>query len=120
MDAFKYGGEPVIRELLPVLDGLDKAFGSATSGSSNRESAAFLEGFAMVRKQLMDMLGRQGLEEITSIGLPFDPHVHQAIQRIEASEVVADTVSEEFAKGYLLHGRLLRPAIVSVRVPAGS
>jgi molecular chaperone GrpE len=119
-EALKYGGEPVIRELLPVLDGLDKAFGAAEGDKAGKDASAFLDGFQMVRKQLMDMLNRQGLEEIKAMGMQFDPHVHQAIQRIETPEVKVDMVHEEYAKGYLLHGRLLRPAIVSVQVPAGS
>jgi len=127
-DALKYGGEPVIRELLPVLDGLDKAFASAAATPSGagagsiagKDAGAYLDGFQMVRKQLMDMLSRQGLEEVKAVGLPFDPHVHQAIQRIEMPDLKEDTVHEEYAKGYLLHGRLIRPAIVSVQVPAGN
>ena len=118
-DALKFGGEPVIRELLPVLDGLDKAFAGATAKATDQGTAAFLEGFAMVRKQMMDMLGRQGLEEIKAIGAPFDPHMHQAIQRVESPDITVETVQEEYAKGYLLHGRLLRPAIVSVLVGSG-
>ena len=66
------------------------------------------------------MLEKHGLKAVESAGEPFDPNMHQAIQRIESDEVESETVSQEFARGYLLNGRLVRPAMVSVAVPKKS
>jgi len=128
-DLLRYANENVLKDLMPVLDSFDKAIGSAEVGSSNdssggsnseRDSAragALVQGMMMVRKQLMDALAKHGLEEIKSAGSAFDPNFHQAIQRIESKDIDREMVQQEFAKGYLINGRLLRAAMVSVAVP---
>lgn len=115
VEAMKFGGESILRDLLTVLDGFDKAFSSAKTNESADQ--AFLSGFSLVHKQLQDTLAKHGLEAINAAGTEFDPNIHQAIQRIEDATTLSDTVFEEFAKGYKFHGRLLRPAMVSVKVP---
>ena len=74
----------------------------------------------LVLRQLKDVLARYGLEEIDPIGSAFDPALHEAIQRQESAEVEQNTVVKVFQKGYALHERLLRPALVVVAVPTGS
>jgi molecular chaperone GrpE len=75
---------------------------------------------SMVHRQFITALSKHGLEPVESVGKPFDPNFHQAIQRIESSDVTDEIVATEFMKGYALHGRLVRPAMVSVKVPGGS
>ena len=72
----------------------------------------------MVKRQILEVFQKHGLEPLNVKGVIFDPNLHQAIQRIDSTDVTVDTVKDEFAKGYLLHGRLLRPAMVSVLIPS--
>lgn len=118
-DWVKYSNEGLIKDLLPVLDGLDKAVVGAETNASE-EVRVFLQGVQILHKQLLEVLEKKGVKAIESVGQKFDPNFHQAIQRIETDEVDTDTVAMEFAKGYVLNDRLIRPAIVSVKVPQGS
>jgi molecular chaperone GrpE len=120
-DLVKFALENVLKDLLPTLDSFEKALPDAgdTAQASSPENG-YLAGMIMVKRQLLDVLRKHGLEEIHAKGQLFDPNMHQAIQRLESAEVEKDTVCDEFARGYTLHGRLLRPAIVSVLSPSGS
>ncbi len=121
-DLIKYGLENVFKDFLPVLDSLEKAMPESDAGhaSGGGSGASYLEGMMMVKKQLQDAFRRHGLELISAKGVPFDPNLHQAIQRVESPDVDVDTVGDEFARGYMLNGRLLRPAMVSVLTPQGT
>lgn len=113
-DLLKYGHEKVLSDILPVLDSFEKAM--ATDKSSGE---SYAEGVKMVHRQLFDVLEKHGLKTVEAEGKPFDPNVHQGIQRIE-SDVGTEMVRDEFQKGYLLNDRLIRPAVVSVAVPEQS
>jgi molecular chaperone GrpE len=104
------GAESLIEHLLPVLDAFDLAL------ASHKEPAfaEYQKGFVLIRKQLADLLAKQGLERIESQGKQFDPHVHHAIGRVETTEHEDGTVLEELTPGYVFHGRVLRPAMVRV------
>lgn len=104
------GAELLIESLLPVLDGLDRAL----ADHSDPQFAEHQKGFVLIRKQLGDLLAKQGLERIESRGKRFDPHFHHAIERMETAEHEDGTVLEEFQPGYVFHGRVLRPAMVRV------
>ncbi|MEZ4742557.1 MAG: nucleotide exchange factor GrpE [Bdellovibrionota bacterium] len=121
-DLLRYGNENLFKELLPVFDSFQKAIPNPELQEEADTQAAgdsddFIKGMILILKQLSDVMKRNGLEEIESIGAKFDPNYHQAIQRIESAEVEVETVKDEFVKGYLLHDRLIRPAMVSVLVP---
>lgn len=111
-DTRRYALEGFVRDLLTVVDSFSKGFAS----TDETDNDAFVAGMRMVEEQFQEILNRQGLQEVASDG-EFDPAVHQAIQRVETDEVQTETIKEEFAKGYTLNGRLLRPAMVSVYVP---
>lgn len=120
-DLIKYALENVFKDFLPALDSLEQAVPDATESAEVQAANVpngFLDGLVMVKKQINDTFRKHGLEAIKAAGEPFDPNMHQAIQRIDSSDVTIETVGNEFARGYQLHGRLLRPAMVSVLVPS--
>ena len=119
-DLFRYGNEKLLGELLPVVDSFHKAVLLHDSDLGVAEAKNFAHGVALILKQLTEVLERNGLREISAAGAPFDPNFHQAIQKVECEHTETDVVHEEFVKGYLLHDRLLRPAMVSVKVPVTS
>ena len=100
--------ERLVKELLPVLDDLERALEAAEA----HEEAKLEEGVALVHRSLADALSREGLEEIATDG-PFDPHVHEALLS-QPSEAEEGTVIEVLQKGYRLGDRVLRPARVVV------
>lgn len=107
----KFCNEGIIKDLLPVLDNLDRALGHADEAGG---SEALTEGVRMVRKQLVDALARNGVTAVESVGLPFDPAKQQAMMQVETEEYEEGTVVEEFQRGYFLNERILRPAMVTV------
>ena len=119
-DLLKYGLENFCKDVLPVMDSFEKALPEEDVNVENSDYKSHLEGMVMLKHQLFQVLEKHGLKAVESAGEPFDPNMHQAIQRIESDEVESETVSQEFARGYLLNGRLVRPAMVSVAVPKKS
>jgi molecular chaperone GrpE len=119
-DFIKYSSESILKDMIPVLDSFDKALPASSGHTEAPESASFREGMTMVHKQFLAALAKHGLEPVEAIGKVFDPNFHQAIQRIESGDVTEEIVATEFMKGYALHGRLVRPTMVSVKVPGGS
>jgi molecular chaperone GrpE len=100
-----------LRAFLGVVDNLDRALRAGGSLDDLKS------GVEMIQRQTGDLLRRFGVEEVESVGQPFDPAVHEAVIRYEDPSVREQTVSEEFQKGYRYQGRLLRPAMVKVAVP---
>ena len=119
-DFIKFSTESILKDMIPVLDSFDKALPASSGSSDSKETASFREGMTMVHKQFLAALAKHGLEPVEAVGKTFDPNYHQAIQRIESAAVTEETVATEFMKGYALHGRLVRAAMVSVNVPGGS
>jgi len=107
----KYATERLLRELLPVLDNLQRALQHAQqSGGTN----GLIEGVELTCKQYQEVLSRFGVRPIPSVGQPFDPAVHQAVATVDPKGQVPNTIVEEYEKGYYLHDRVLRPAMVTV------
>jgi molecular chaperone GrpE len=114
-DSLKYGQESLIKDILPLVDNLDRAMAHACKSN---DFEAFKEGLRLVQNQLNGCLEKQGVERIEAAGRDFDPNVHEAMLQVESPDHVHNQVVEEFEKGYLLNGRLLRPSKVSVcRLP---
>jgi len=109
-DFRRYALVGVIRELLPVIDNFDRALEHAEEGDE------FHKGVALIYKQLFDVLQRHGLKTISESGVRFDPNIHEAVVREEDPSVPSHTVVAVLQKGYFLHDRLLRPAMVKVAV----
>ncbi len=114
----KYASAELMREVLNVVDSFELALNDA--GSGDGEEQRVRQGFDLIYKQLLDSLKRFGLEIIEAKGHPFDPNVHEAVNTEVSIETPEGTVVAELRRGYLLQGKLLRPAMVTVaRAPVG-
>lgn len=111
-DLVKYGNEKLIKDLMPILDSLDRALKQKNDVSA--EVQAFIDGLKLIEAQFMACLQKHGVEKIETKGKDFDPNLHQAVMMIESEDFENNKVVEEFETGYLLNGRLLKPAKVSV------
>lgn len=112
-DQIKYGNEQLLKELLPVIDNLERAI-KAARDSDKGGSSALVQGVDLTLKQLSGSLAKFGVLAIETIGQVFDPTTHQAVAHVPSDNVPANHVVEEFQKGYRLHERMLRAAMVSV------
>jgi len=114
----KYAPLPLVRDLLPVLDNLERAIQSADQQGS---SAGLLEGVKMVAQLLHTVLERHHCRPIEAKGSPFDPYQHEAITQISSQELPPGTVADVVQTGYQLHDRIVRPAqvVVSTRPAVG-
>lgn len=108
-EALRFANEPLIRELLPVIDNLERAI---EHGDGNGRSV--VEGVRMVLGALQEILDRHGVKRVEALGQPFDPAQHQALAQVESDEHEPNRVIEQHHTGYRLHDRLLRPALVTV------
>jgi molecular chaperone GrpE len=97
----------LIERLLPVVDNLDRALAHEDESS----------GLRLIRKELMDVLAAEGLEEISALGGRFDPHLHEAVESHEDATVSDPVCSAVYRSGYRLKGKVLRPAMVGVARP---
>jgi molecular chaperone GrpE len=102
----------VIEGLIPVVD----SFEQALALHREPEYANYRKGFELIHKQLIDNIAKLGAERIDPIGMTFDPHLHQAMDRTETKDKDEGTILQVFQPGYLFHGRVLRPAMVRVAV----
>ena len=110
-EAIHFANEYLIKDLLPVLDNLERAVAHTKGGGSGKP---LVEGVEMVLKGFFDVLTRHGVVQVSAVGQPFDPVKHEAMAQMESDQHLPNTVMEEHHKGYLLHDRLLRPALVSI------
>ena len=110
-DAINFGNETLMRDLLPIIDSLERAL-EHTSSSNDFDS--FVEGLKLIYDKLLRTLEKNGVERIDAVGKDFDPNFHEAVLQVESSELDDNKVVETYENGYLLNGRLLRPVKVSV------
>lgn len=113
-ETIRFANEELIKDLLPVVDNLERAVDHAKGGGNGQP---LLEGIEMVLKVLVDTLGKYGVKQISAMGEKFDPERHEAIAQVEDQEHEPNTVVVEHHKGYYLLDRLLRPALVSIAKP---
>jgi len=107
----RYANESLLRELLPVLDNFERALQAARGEAA---AAAVTAGVELIQRELLRVLEKFGVTSFTSVGQPFDPERHEAIARVPTQSQPEGTVVDETARGYLLNGRVLRPAMVTV------
>jgi molecular chaperone GrpE len=110
-DYVKYANETLLRDLIPVLDNFDRALAAARTAG---ESGNVINGIELIQRELLRVLDKAGLSRYSAVGERFDPTRHEAIARVVSAESAPDTVVHETAAGYLLNGRVLRPALVAV------
>lgn len=108
----KFALEGLVLELLPVLDNFERAV--AHIETSDKKTKPVHDGFLLIQKQLFTALFDHGLKRVESIGKPFDPHVHEAVEHVISPDQPEGLVIEEVLPGYQLNGKLIRPAKVKV------
>lgn len=113
-DAIKYGNEKLIKDILPIMDSLDRALHQASEVSVRNNFEAFQQGLELIHSQILGCLERNGVAKIAAKGEEFDPERHQALMQVETPEMEGNRVVDEYESGYTLNGRLLRPSKVSV------
>jgi molecular chaperone GrpE len=106
----KFGNEKLLKDLLPVLDNLDRALAAAA------EEDPLKAGVALVRTGFEQVLARHGVKGFSAVGQPFDPSLHEALMQVPTADQPAGTVVVEHARGFTLNDRLVRPALVGVAV----
>jgi molecular chaperone GrpE len=110
-EAKLYSAKPLVSDLLQAVDNLERALAHA---ERTQEDSSISEGVRMVHRQILTALERNGVKGFDSLGQPFDPQRHEAVQQRESTEHATGTVIEEFQRGYFIHERLLRAALVVV------
>lgn len=116
MEAFRQAAHAdLLRDVLPVIDNLERAVATPEGDGSGIRA-----GVELVLRQLKSTLARYGLVELNPIDQPFDPRFHEALARKEREDLTSEQILEVMQKGYLLHEKLLRPALVVVGVPGRS
>lgn len=111
-EQIKFGNEQLLKELLPVVDNLERAIKAAHDNQGN--SAVLVQGVDLTLKQLTGSLTKFGVLAVATLGQPFDPGSQQAVSQVPSDCVPTNHVVDEFQKGYRLHDRILRAAMVSV------
>jgi len=110
-ELMKYANMELILKMLPILDNFDIVERKLPNDLKNNEN---VKGILQIKSQLKELLKKQGIEEIESVGKPFDPHIHEAIEEVEEKNKESGMVIEEIQKGYKIDNKILRPAKVKV------
>ena len=108
---FDMGAKSVLEKLLPIIDNFERGFAGL---SEEQMSDPFVSGMDMVYKQLVKALADMGVEPIEAVGKPFDPNLHNAVMHVEDENLGENSVAQEFQKGYLYHGSVVRHSMVQV------
>lgn len=114
-DAIRFANEALIKDLLPIVDNLERAVAHAAGGGNGKP---LVEGVEMVLRGFLDALAKHGVTPVDSIGESFDPSRHEAMAQVESDKEKPNSIIAEHQKGYLLRERLLRPALVTVAKPS--
>ena len=115
MDEFrKYANESLLKDLLTVVDNLERAIQTSGNEINEATKACVIEGVELTLNEILKILNKSHVTPIEALGKPFDPAFHEAVMQEESEEHPENTVVSEFQKGYLIHCRLLRPTMVVV------
>jgi molecular chaperone GrpE len=119
-NAHKFGVERLVQNLLPVMDSLEKAI-ETSEQSETPDDDPQLEGLRLCLKLFSEVLEKEGIVVVDPLGTPFDPNLHEALSMIENPDLEPNSVMAVIQKGYQLHERLVRPAMVMVsKAPEGA
>ena len=116
-DLVKYANEKILKEMLTVVDNLERAIESASNHYDTNDP--LIQGVYLTLSETLKILERHQVKPVVSLGEPFDPSFHQAMMQEEVQDQPPNTVVKELQKGYLIHDRLLRPALVAVSKTGG-
>ncbi len=114
----KFANESLLKDLLTVVDNLERAIAASGSVRSEHDSCV-VEGIELTLNDIMKLLKKYDVTPIESVGKPFDPAYHEAVMQEPSDQYPPNTVIKEFQKGYMIHDRLLRPAMVVVSTNGG-
>jgi len=115
MDEFrKYANEALLKDLLSVVDNLERAVQTSGDEGETSHNACIIEGVEMTLNEILKILNKFQVTPIEALGKPFDPAFHEAVMQNESDTHPDNTIISELQKGYLLHGRLLRPSMVEI------
>lgn len=118
MDEFrKFANESLIKEMLSVVDNLERAINS--SSDAKQANSGLVEGVNITLKEILKIFEKFNVKPVESLKKDFDPSFHQAVMTEETDDYTEHTVINELQKGYMIHDRLLRPAMVVVSIPKG-
>jgi molecular chaperone GrpE len=104
-EALRFANEPLVRDILPVLDNLERALAHAQGGSGGQ---SLVDGVTLVARAFLETLEKHGVSRVSAKGQPFDPTRHEAMAQVDSMEVAPNTVVDEYSPAYMLHDRLLR------------
>ena len=110
VEALRFASEPLVRDLLPILDNLERAILHAQGGSGQ----SVVEGISLILQSFLETLEKHGVSRVSAKGQPFDPTKHEAMAQVENADFMPNIVVDEYTPAYLLYDRLLRPAQVTV------
>ena len=110
-EAIRHANENLIKDILPVIDNLERAIAHAQGGDNDKP---LVEGVEMVLRGLLDVFSKYGVVQIPAVGVVFDPGKHEAMAQIESSEYEPNTIINEHHKGYIFRDRLVRPSLVTI------
>src|SRR6266436_4846324 len=113
-DFREFAAADVIKNFLPMLDSFERALKAGGNANSNSNSNDFRNGIELIYRQFQDALQKIGVQPMVSVGQPFDPRVHEAVEMVDTTEVADHHVLDELQRGYKYKERLLRPAMVRV------
>jgi molecular chaperone GrpE len=117
-ESLRFAASSFAKELLSVADNLRRAIDSETAISEDSAAKGVIEGVAATERELWAIFERHGVKRVEpSLGDPFDPHLHQAMYEIETRDYPPGTIAQLLQPGYVMHDRLLRPALVGVAKP---
>jgi molecular chaperone GrpE len=109
-DYLQFAAMDLVRDILPILDDFERALGVETADRN------YAKGVELIYQRLFETAKKMGLEPIETAGKPFDPNLHQAVERVQTEEAEDQAILGEFQRGYNFKGKLLRPAMVRVAV----
>jgi len=116
-ESIRFANEPLMRDLLPILDNLERAVNHAQGGGNGQ---SLVDGVTLVVRSFLDTMEKYGVTREEAKGQLFDPSKHEAMAQVEKVDVTPNTIVDEYCPAYWLYGRLLRPALVTVaKAPAG-
>lgn len=110
-DTIRFANEKLFKDLLPTLDNLERAL---QSGREQGRIEGLMEGVDLTYKHFLDTLQKMGIKQVSSVGEVFDPAKHQAVGQVESTTIPENVIVDEYQKGYFVHDRILRPAMVTV------